>query len=286
MADVTLDHYVAGLIGVSILRCWYRDGDFNTARMAELDTVLNGRSEFPYSMKLSPVQRDLLEGYAEWAPTYDGPNPMIAIEDQVVGPMLERLVGPGVYALDAACGTGRHAATMRALGATCAGFDQSAAMLDVARLKVPEGRFEVAQADSVPFDDDTFDVAIISLALCHLEDPTKAVAELGRVLRPGGTLVITDPHPASAVLGGQAFYGGIAPDRPMQYVQNNYHSASTWLRAFRSAGLAVIDCIEVPYGEEQVLGAPVYALIPNAVRAAMDGQPALWLWELHTPDAP
>ena len=68
-------------------------------------------------------------------------------------------------------------------------------MVGVAREKLPEVRFEIGDVEHVPFDDASFDLAVVSLALCHLADPGDAVIELARVLRPGGTLVITDPHP-------------------------------------------------------------------------------------------
>ena len=59
--------------------------------------------------------------------------------------------------------------------------------------------------------------------------------------------MITDPHPTAGIVGGQAFYGGIVPGRPMTWMRNHYHAASTWLRAFRTAGLLVEDCIEPPW---------------------------------------
>ncbi|HUV18610.1 MAG TPA: class I SAM-dependent methyltransferase [Ilumatobacteraceae bacterium] len=119
-------------------------------RMRELTVTLQRSDEFPFSMVLDPTERDLQTGDEEWAPSYDGPNPMIETEERVAHPILRELAEPGRRALDAACGTGRQA----------------------------------------------------SLALCHLSDPGDAVTELARVLRPGGTLVITNPHPFGGMLGG------------------------------------------------------------------------------------
>ena len=162
-------------------------------------------------------------GYAEWAEMYDGPNPLIETEELVVRPILERVAEPGVQALDAACGTGRHAAYLHDRGCTVTGVDQSLEMLAVARNKLPEVHFEQGDIEQLAFADGSFDLVVIALALCHLADPTAAVAELARVLRPGGTLVIADPHPAAGVVGGQAFYGSIVPGRPMTWVRNHYH---------------------------------------------------------------
>jgi len=283
MADILAAHYFAGVIGLSVLRRWYVDGDRNEVRLAELRDLLDRCDEFPHSLKLNPIERDLSNGYAEWSSTYDGPNPLIETENPVVFPLLERLAGAGVTALDAACGTGRHAATLASLGCDTTGVDASAEMLAVAREKVPGARFEHGDVESLPFVDAVFDVAIISLALCHLADPSRAVAELGRVLRPGGALVITDPHPVGELLGGQAFYGGISPGKPMTWVRNHYHSAATWLRAVRAAGLEVTGCEEVPFGESQIAAAPASLVYAEATRDAMIGLPSLWVWHLTKP---
>lgn len=200
-AEIRAAHYFAGIVGTSIVRRWYEDGAFNEVRLQELADVIAGRHEFPHSLVLQPQEHDLLDGYARWAETYDGPNPLIAAEEPHVHTLLAPLVGPGVLALDAACGTGRHAAHLAANGCDVVGVDQSAEMLDVARSKLPAATFHQASLEALPFDSGTFDVATCALALCHLPDPTAAVVEIGRVLRPGGTLVITDPPPERRAAG-------------------------------------------------------------------------------------
>lgn len=278
---VTADQYLAGMIGLGLLRTWYVDADVNLQRMAELAETLQRSDEFPYSMVLDPIERDLHSGYEEWAPSYDGPNPMIETEQRVAHPILRDRARPGMVALDAACGTGRQAALLHDAGCSTVGVDRSEAMVAVAREKLPEVRFEVGDLEHLPFGDDEFDLAVVSLALCHLTDPGDAVAELARVLRPGGTLVITDPHPVGGLLGSQAFYGGISPDRPMTWVRNNHHAASTWLRAFRRAGLAVDDCVEEPFSDEQIASSPADLVFPEAARAAMTGLASVWVWVLR-----
>lgn len=284
MQAVTFDHYLAGIVGLGLIRHWYADGEANDARVAELSDVLSKRGTFPYSLELSPAERSVQEGYAEWAATYDGPNPMIVLEEAVVTPMLERLASPGLRALDAACGTGRHTRLLDACGCVATGIDQSEAMLEVARAKVPGASFEHGDVEHMPFDDDAFDLAVVSLALCHLADPTGAVIELGRVIAPGGRLVVADPHPMGGILGGQAFYGGVGEGRPLTFVRNHRHGASTWLSAFRAAGLVVADCVEAPYTDEQIVGDPSATLHPDAARAALSDLPSVWVWELRVPD--
>jgi SAM-dependent methyltransferase len=251
--------------------------------MAELAEILARADESTHSFEVTPVERSVGDGYAEWAATYDGPNPMIVLEESVVIPLLERLAGPGVRALDAACGTGRHARLLDACGCVTTGIDQSPEMLDLARRKVPTAVFEVGDVEHLPFDDGSFDLAVVSLALCHLSDPTVAVAELARVLAAGGTLVVSDPHPMGGVLGGQAYYGGVGPGRTLSFVRNHRHHASTWLRAFAGAGLEVVDCVEAPFTDEQIAGDPSAAFHPEAIRAAAVGLPSVWIWELRRP---
>jgi SAM-dependent methyltransferase len=280
MADgeVLAAHYLAGMVGLAMVRRWYEDASGNAARMAELRAILDGVDEFPYSLRLDPIERDLLDGYAEWAPHYDGPNPLIEAEELVVRPILSELGRPGVAALDAACGTGRHAEFLASLGCETTGVDQSPAMLEVARQKLPAVRFEEGDLAALPFDDAVFDLAVCSLALCHLHDPAPALSELARVLRPGGRLVISDPHPMSALAGGQAFYGGISPDAPMRFVRNHARGASTWWRGFRGAGLAVEECLEPQMTEQQLASLPAAVVLPAASRAASLGMPGFWLW--------
>ena len=284
MADITAGHYFAGTIGLALIRHWYHDGDQNEARMAELRALLERLDDFPNSLVLNPTERDLLTGYEEWSTDYDGPNPLIEGEEPLIRPILDRLITPGCRALDAACGTGRHAAYLAGRGCDVTGVDQSSAMLAVARSNVPAATFDVGDVEALQYDDDTFDLGTISLALCHLADPTRAISELGRVLTPGGNLVITDPHPmGGAIIGGQAFYGGIVPGRSMAWVRNHYHLASTWLGAFAAAGLAVHECIESPITELQLAATPAMAVYPDAVRSAMRDLPNLWLWVVGKP---
>lgn len=278
--DITAAHFFAGVLGLALVRQWYIDGAFNAARIAELTGVLDRLGEFPFSLQLNPEERTLLDGYAQWAADYDGPNPLIEAEEPVVRPLLAAHAGPGIRALDAACGTARHAAFLAELGCETVGVDQSQHMLEIAKAKVPSARFEHATLNELPFSDATFDLAVCSLALCHLADPAHALVELARVLRSGGVLVISDPHPEMAISGGQAFYGGIHPGRPMTWVRNHSHHASTWLRGFRAANLAVTDCLEPVATEAQIQTHPVSAFYPDAARGAIENLPSMWIWSL------
>jgi ubiquinone/menaquinone biosynthesis C-methylase UbiE len=76
------------------------------------------------------------------------------------------------------------------------GIDWSDAMLDIARRRAAQlGRtatLQQADAHQLPFDDASFDTVICTFGLCAIPDHTRAVAEMARVLRPGGRLILVD----------------------------------------------------------------------------------------------
>jgi len=141
------------------------------------------------------TEHEVESGYTEWAPRYDGPNPAIAAEQPIVHRMLEA-VAPGV-ALDAACGTGRHAAKLAELGHRVIGVDTTNAMLDVAREKVPEAEFRVGRLEALPVDDASVDVLTCTLALTHVEQlgPLEDLRRVSARLFSGELLVsvVGDP---------------------------------------------------------------------------------------------
>ncbi len=279
-AQTRAGHFFAGTIGLAILRGWYEADNGNEDRLSELRALIETFDDFPHSIELAPSERAPLDGYAEWAASYDSPNPMVDAESAAVIPILENFVGEGIVALDAGCGTGRHAAYFQSRGCSTIGVDQSLEMLEVATSEAPDVQFLEGHFEALPLEDASVDIAVASLALCHLPDPTAAVIELARVLRPGGNLVISDPHPVGGITGGQAFYGGLRPGQPMPFVRNHHHLTSTWIRAFRAAQLAIEDCIEVPVDDELVKANPSSLFFADATRSAIHGLPYLFVWHL------
>ena len=117
------------------------------------------------------------------------------------------------------------------------GVDASADMLAKARAKLPEARFEQGDLTALPLPNGSVDAALCALALVHLPDLAPAFAELARVVRPGGRIVISDVHPFLTALGWQAQFrtaeGGTG------FVRLNRHLPSDYVRAATAAGLAV-----------------------------------------------
>jgi ubiquinone/menaquinone biosynthesis C-methylase UbiE len=93
--------------------------------------------------------------------------------------------------LDAGCGDGRYLAALAGeLPATRAGVDLSERILETARTRV-DADFRQGDLAALPFGERTFDLVLCSQVIEHVLDADGAIAELVRVLRPGGTLVIS-----------------------------------------------------------------------------------------------
>jgi SAM-dependent methyltransferase len=223
-------------------------------------------------------ERSVHHGYADWSKTYDLPgNPLIHLEETVLLPLLAAL-RPG-RALDAACGTGRVSAHLAAAGHEVLGVDTTPEMLELARAKVPSGRFVDGRLEALPVAGASFDLAVCSLALDHCAEIGAPIAELARAVRPGGRVIITDIHPCMVHLGGQAAF--LDEDGAWAFVRAHPHLHGDYLGAFASSGLEVDELYEPPpdqsWFEMQTLA---WTLAPDAFRRAFEGIPAAIVWSL------
>jgi ubiquinone/menaquinone biosynthesis C-methylase UbiE len=137
--------------------------------------------------------------YDNFADNYSTENESSLLNAYYERPAMIGLAGDvnGRRVLDAGCGSGPLAAALRAKGAIVTGFDSSPAMVELAKQRLG-GTADLHVADlsqPLPFDDDTFDDAAASLVLHYLKDWTAPLAELRRVLKPGGRLIISVNHP-------------------------------------------------------------------------------------------
>jgi SAM-dependent methyltransferase len=90
-------------------------------------------------------------------------------------------VRAGTRVLDVACGTGALVGAAAARGADPVGVDVSPDMVAFARARYPSLRFEVADAEALPFEDGSFEVAVAAFLLHHVAEPERVVRELARV---------------------------------------------------------------------------------------------------------
>jgi len=126
--------------------------------------------------------------------------------------------------LDAGCGAGLLAARLRDRGAEVAGFDSSAAMVDLARKRLGDDvdLRVAALGDPLPYEDGSFDDVVSCLVLHYLQDWGPALTELRRVLRPGGRLVAAVQHPFV--------------DYAIQDPRPNYHATTSWTEEWTFGG--------------------------------------------------
>jgi demethylmenaquinone methyltransferase/2-methoxy-6-polyprenyl-1,4-benzoquinol methylase len=104
----------------------------------------------------------------------------------------EAVIRPEDAVLDACCGTGDLAIAGARLGGQVTGLDFSERMLERARHKAPELEWVEGDLLALPFDDGSFDAATVGFGVRNVDDLERALAELRRVLRPGGRLGILE----------------------------------------------------------------------------------------------
>jgi SAM-dependent methyltransferase len=153
----------------------------------------------------------------------------------------------GLRWLDVGCGNGAFTEEIiaRCAPATVIAIDPSDEQLAFARTQpgAKMAKFEVGDAHKLLFGDGTFDVAIMALVLAFLLDPAKAVAEMARVVRPGGWVatymwdILNGGSPTTPIYTAMESLGSAVPVRP--------NSAASRLEAMHGfwemAGLEAIE---------------------------------------------
>lgn len=115
-----------------------------------------------------------------------------ALVGEAIAPLLDEVkLSRGDRLLDIGTGPGLVAAEATARGAEVVGIDFSEAMVTTARQLHPEISFQIAPAESLPFDDGRFDVAVGNFVLHHSGQPDQVLREAFRVLRRGGRIGFT-----------------------------------------------------------------------------------------------
>ncbi len=114
--------------------------------------------------------------------------------DYVLDPVMLDLAGnvQGYEILDVGCGEGRFCRMLAARGAHVTGIDPTSELIELARKDHPNGRYIECGAESLPFDDDAFDLVVSYLTLIDIDDYEAAIHEMARVLRKGGRLAIAN----------------------------------------------------------------------------------------------
>lgn len=156
----------------------------------------------PDSAKKSPKKEQVKDMFNEIAPTYDLLNHCLSfgIDRRWRREVVKMCAGhKSGSILDVASGTGDMAVAMHRLRPEkIVATDIAESMLDVARRKIAKTglahktEFMVADAASLPFDDHAFDLASVAFGVRNFENPEAGLAEIARVLKPGGVLMVLE----------------------------------------------------------------------------------------------
>jgi demethylmenaquinone methyltransferase/2-methoxy-6-polyprenyl-1,4-benzoquinol methylase len=139
----------------------------------------------------SPKSRHAIELFEPLGPRYDRLGALLSFgqDPRWRRAMVARIPNDGGHVLDVATGTGLVAARLLARGHRVTGLDQSPDMLAIARRRFGDSvELVEASATAMPFPDASFDHLTFTYLLRYVDDPGATLAELARVVRPGGTI--------------------------------------------------------------------------------------------------
>ena len=278
---VRLGELAISTAGVALRRAMFTGSDHDVEAVIDLiGQAMAGLSSPPWSHGYELAEADAPTGYGMIAGAYDGAGGHdIDAEQPAMWELFDRL--PAGRAVDVACGTGRHLARLVQLGHEVVGVDQSVEMLRVVRQQMPEARLWLGAMGRLPVRSASTDLTVCSLVLEHESDPESAIAELARVTRFGGRVLISDVHPFAILLDHQAQFERASGKRVLIRAYPHFHGRL--LELFSRNGLLVEQCIEPTISPGPGLsGGACYRLVGHHVTAAAwTGLPIVVIWQLR-----
>ena len=158
---------------------------------------------------------------------------------------------PGLRWIDIGCGSGAFTKLLieRCAPAEVQGIDPSEAQLSFARARSAGqmAQFHRGDALALPFGEDSFDAAVMALVIFFVPDPTKAIAEMARVVRPGGTVatyvwdMMGGGHPLELMHAEMHAMGFTAPRPPRSDVSGAEALRRLWMNAGLACGRSAGD---------------------------------------------
>src|SRR6266403_82814 len=190
------------------------------------------------------------DGYRLWADTYDHEaNPMLSLERRVLEPLLPPLAGLDI--VDLGCGTGRWLEALKGAGArSLLGVDLSPEMLRLARPKLgSEAKIVCADCADAPLSAASCDLLLCNFVLSYVEDARQFFEMVSKVLRPGGSLFVTDVHPQTAA--GLNWRRGVRSRGEFQEIRTQERTVSEVVSLCQKANLHVATFLEARFGDEE-----------------------------------
>ena len=182
-------------------------------------------------------------------------------EDQIL-PLVAHHLRGARSVLDIGCGEGQVARRVASSGAKVVGLDPAAAQIEVARERGGGPVYLRARAEALPCGDGSFDTVLVCLALEHVDAFEDAIAEVARVLEPGGRFVLLLAHPllqapgsawiddrilgemywrVGAYLTEERQFDEVAPGVDLLFI---HRPLSRYVHAVGHAGLLIDDMVE------------------------------------------
>jgi len=207
-----------------------------------------GRTQEPQA-GLETVRVSVREGYKLWAATYDdNPNPLLALEERGLCPMLPDLRCKD--ALDIGCGTGRWLRALLDRGArSVVGVDSCAEMIGRASKKAfLRNRLILADGLALPLRSRVADVIVCSFTVGHVLNTRVLASELARVVRPRADVFVTDMHPEAQARGWRCAFS--RTDQTVE-IRTFAHALEDLRSSFDCEGFKLVKSGEFCLGEPE-----------------------------------
>jgi SAM-dependent methyltransferase len=174
---------------------------------------------------------------------------------------LERVeLQPGQLVLDIGCGVAAFVRLVSTRGAKAFGLDASAALIDLARRRVPDADLRVGDMEALPYEDDSFDLVTGFNSFFFANDIVAALGEARRVAKPGAQVVIQvwGPHESNDLEAMKQIIRPFAPPRPADApIEPDYSAPGVLEEIAMQAGLTPEQTFDTrfafTFGDEEML---------------------------------
>ena len=187
--------------------------------------------------------RPVRQAYQAWSDIYDSnDNPTRDLDGVLL--RAARLPLDDARVLELGAGTGKNTAYLASRASQVTALDLTPAMLDKARLAVPDSHVRFVEHDLTrtwPVAADSVDLVIANLVLEHIADLAPLMQEAARVLRCGGVLYLSELHPFRQLKSSQARF---TIDGETTYVDAFLHTISDYVSPALASGFVLREMIE------------------------------------------
>jgi cytosine/adenosine deaminase-related metal-dependent hydrolase/ubiquinone/menaquinone biosynthesis C-methylase UbiE len=191
-----------------------------------------------------------VEAFDAWAEVYDTqPNPLLALEERVLGPMMPDVRGLDV--LDAGCGTGRWLRQFAGRSPrSLIGVDISPAMLLLAGIKLGHDfDLRLGSCTDLPVGDTASDMVLASFVASYIDNLETFVREIDRVARPGASIFLTDMHPETE--SSRGWKRSFTVKGAETQIKTGGWGLLQIMQAFQARGFKLVSLTEPVFGLEE-----------------------------------